>query len=190
MASETGSKHRQDDFLTCGDDFELFRRAVGDVHPLQHDRVVQAGRRAAPIPLQTALDEEQVLRDMMAQDYDQTEIETGEELWFCRPGLQPTLLRKLRRGQFTVQGELDLHGMTVPVARQALGDFLRERRLRGARCVRIIHGKGLGSRHRRPVLKNKVNAWLQRRDEVLAFCSARPVDGGTGAVYVLLRNSS
>lgn len=189
-------EHRHNDDLpisgndsgsNSGDDSGLFRREVGDVRPLQHDRVTHTGRRVAPVPLQTALDEEQVLRDMMAQDYDQAEIETGEELWFCRPGLQLTLLRKLRRGQFTVQGELDLHGMTVPVARQALADFLRAR---GARCVRIIHGKGLGSRHRRPVLKNKVNAWLQQRDEVLAFCSARPVDGGTGAVYVLLRNPS
>ena len=97
------------------------------------------------------------------------------------------MLRKLRRGQFQIGPALDLHGMTVATAREALTRFLHAARREGRSCVRIIHGKGNGSRHRGPVLKLKINHWLRQRDEVLAFCSARPVDGGTGAIYVLLR---
>lgn len=140
-----------------------------------------------PRPRQLELDEQAVLHDMFSDDLDPTELETGEELYFCRPGLQHSLLRKLKRGQFSVFAELDLHGLTSDQAREALAAFLRECRAKYIQCVRIIHGKGNGSPHRRPVLKGKVNHWLQQREEVLAFCSARPVDGGTGAVYVLLK---
>jgi DNA-nicking Smr family endonuclease len=135
------------------------------------------------------LEQQRIMRDMLSDAFDPAEIETGEELLFSRKGLQHGLIRKLRRGQFTVQAELDLHGLTVAEARQALAEFLADVRAAGARCVRIIHGKGYGSRHKQPVLKNKLNGWLQQRDEVLAFCSARQVDGGTGAVYVLLKRS-
>jgi DNA-nicking Smr family endonuclease len=114
-------------------------------------------------------------------------METGEEIYYCREGLQQTVLRKLKRGQFRVSAFLDLHGMTVTIARQALAHFLQIARRDNITCVRIIHGKGNRSRHKGPILKHKVNHWLRQRDEVLAFCSARPVDGGTGAVYVLLR---
>jgi DNA-nicking Smr family endonuclease len=168
-------------------DRELFRRSVGPVVPLKHDRIAHPAQRPPPIPAQRHLDERQVIQEMASQQPDYAELETGEELWFARSGIQTGLLRKLRRGQFSMQGELDLHGVTVPVARMALAGFLRDGCLRGLRCVRIIHGKGNGSHRREPVLKSKVNGWLQQRDEVLAFCSARPVDGGTGAVYVLLR---
>jgi DNA-nicking Smr family endonuclease len=168
-------------------DRELFRATVGNITPLYDDRVMPASKQLAPVPVQTLRDQEQVLQETLSDAYDGAELETGEELWFCRPGLQWGLLRKLRRGQFSLQGELDLHGMTVPMARHALTEFLHDSRLRGAVCVRIVHGKGRGSPRRQPVLKSKVNLWLQQRDEVLAFCSARPVDGGTGAVYVLLK---
>jgi DNA-nicking Smr family endonuclease len=170
-------------------DIALFRGTVGPINPLRDDKIVPPPKRFAPVPVQTLLDEQQVLRDMLSQEHDPAELETGEELWYCRTGVQAALLRKLRRGHFSVQGELDLHGMTVAAARQALAGFLRASRTRGVRCVRVIHGKGRGSRHRQPVLKHKVNRWLQQRDEVLAFCSARPVDGGTGAVYVLLKRA-
>jgi DNA-nicking Smr family endonuclease len=126
---------------------------------------------------------------MLYGDYDASDLETGEELLYRQPGLPPSVLRKLRRGQWSVQASLDLHGMTVPVAKDALSNFLRASRLTGRRCVLIIHGKGNGSHQRQPVLKGKVNLWLQQWNNVLAFCSARAVDGGTGAVYVLLRNS-
>jgi DNA-nicking Smr family endonuclease len=114
-------------------------------------------------------------------------METGEELFYCRSGLQHNVLRKLRRGHYAVEAELDLHGLRVAEARQALGTFLQNALERGIKTVRIIHGKGNGSLNKQPVLKGKVNHWLRQRAEVLAFCSARPVDGGTGAIYVLLR---
>ena len=169
------------------EDSELFRSTVGSVRPLQHDKIELQPPRVKPIPRQIWRDEQQVLRDMLSDDIDTAELETGEEMLFTRPGLQHNLLRKLRRGQFSVGSQLDLHGLTVPEARQALADFLRACQMRQMHCVRIIHGKGHGSPHKLPVLKNKVNSWLQQRDEVLAFCSARAVDGGTGAVYVLLK---
>jgi DNA-nicking Smr family endonuclease len=128
-----------------------------------------------------------VLVDMMSDEYDIADVETGEELLFFRPDLPSKTVKKLRRGDFSIQAELDLHGMFREDARKALALFLTSTRQRGLRCVRVIHGKGHGSPDKKPVLKNLVNRWLQQRDEVLAFCSARQVDGGTGAVYVLLR---
>ena len=98
-------------------------------------------------------------------------------------------MRKLRRGQYAIEAQLDLHGNTVPEARERVSTFLRDMQTQGKRCVRIIHGKGKSSEGKLPVLKGKVNAWLQQWDQVLAFCSARPNDGGTGAIYVLLRSN-
>jgi len=161
----------------------LFREAVKDVRPLRADRPEPDGPKPPPVPRQRERDDAQVLKDMLSDAVDPAELETGEELVFARPGLQHSVLRKLRRGQFSVEAELDLHGMTVVEARQALAEFLQAR---PGRCVRIIHGKGNSSAGRLPVLKGKVNHWLRQRREVLAFCSARPVDGGTGALYVLL----
>ncbi len=118
---------------------------------------------------------------------EHVEVEAGDELIFLRPGIQHSVLRKLRRGQYSDGAKLDLHGMNIPQAHQALAGFLRHCRVRRINCVRIIHGKGFGSKQQKPVLKNRVNAWLRQRDEILAFCSARPEDGGTGALYVLLK---
>lgn len=176
-----------DKFKISEDDIELFRQAVGKVSPLRHDRVQPARKHVPPVPSQRHRDERQVVEDMLSDVIDPADLECGDELLFSRPGIQHGVLRKLRRGQFSVDAELDMHGMTTLIARQALNEFLRGCRFSGARCVRIIHGKGRGSAHGRPVLKTKVNHWLQQRDEVLAFCSARPIDGGTGAVYVLLK---
>lgn len=168
-------------------DIELFRQAVGPVTPLPHDKAEPHRSTPPPEPNFTRRDEAQVLEDLLSDGFEPADLETGEELWFVRPGLQHNLLRKLRRGQFSVGAELDLHGHTVAAARGAISEFLHRCSAAQIRCVRIIHGKGRGSRQRLPVLKHKVNNWLRQRDEVLAFCSARPVDGGTGAVYVLLR---
>lgn len=165
----------------------LFRTAVGPVKPVRQDKVGPDRTQPPPEPLQTRMDEQQVLRDLLSEGYDPVDLETGEELHYARPGLQHSLLRRLRRGHFSVGAALDLHGMTVAMARQALSEFLRDARRNGTRCVRIVHGKGKGSRLGQPVLKRKLNLWLRQRDQVLAFCSARPVDGGTGAVYVLLK---
>ncbi len=168
-------------------DRELFRQTVGAVTPLHCDRVDPAPIYPAPIPQFTQADERQVLADMISDYFEPADLETGEELYYRREGVQQAVLRKLRRGHFRVGTALDLHGMTVATAKEALTTFLQHVRRNDIRCVRIIHGKGNGSRHRGPVLKQKVNHWLRQRDEVLAFCSAPAMDGGTGAIYVLLR---
>lgn len=171
------------------DDDDLFRRSLSDVKPLRHDRVEPHHKKRKPHPARHLEDEARVLKDMMSDDFVPEDIETGEHLFFARPGLQTKVLRKLRRGQFRIDDELDLHGLTVTEARQALTGFLQHCLAENNRCVRIIHGKGLGSAHRGPVLKQMLNKWLPLRDEILAFSSALPVDGGTGAIYVLLRKT-
>jgi DNA-nicking Smr family endonuclease len=171
-------------------DRDLFRRTVGPITPLRCDRVDPVPRHPAPYPRFTLADAPPALNDMLSDYFEPADLDTGEELCYRREGVQQTVLRKLRRGQFQVGPVLDLHGMTVVTAREALTMFLHSARHEGRTCVRIIHGKGHGSRYRGPVLKPKINHWLRQCDEVLAFCSARPVDGGTGALYVLLRRQS
>lgn len=168
---------------------KLFREAAAGSRPLKQDGRLAPGKRPKPIARQRQRDEEEVLASLLSDDYDPTEIETGEELSYARPGLQLTVWRKLRRGQYAIEAELDLHGRTVPEARELVHRFLRDSQARGKRCVRIIHGKGKSAEGKLPVLKGKVNGWLRQKDEVLAFCSARPQHGGTGAVYVLLRRA-
>ncbi|MFM8845985.1 MAG: Smr/MutS family protein [Gammaproteobacteria bacterium] len=133
------------------------------------------------------LGEAEVLEDSLHLSPADLEVEFGEELTYRRSGIQDAVMRRLRRGHYRVESELDLHGLTVPEAKQALRDFLSRVIARQSRCVRIIHGKGLGSGPRGPVLKKAVNVILRRTDAVVAFCTARPVDGGTGAIYVLLQ---
>jgi len=170
------------------DDNGLFRDAVRGAQRLRQDRVEPARRRRAPLPLQAKRDDAEVRNGMLALNPVSVELTSGEELLYCRPGVQRSTLRRLRRGHYSVQAELDLHGHTVAEAGVRLAEFLHDARLHGWRCVRIVHGKGHGSRHKRPVLKGQLNHWLPRRDQVLAFCSARPVDGGSGALYVLLKH--
>ena len=169
------------------DDIQLFRDSVGPVKPMRHDRVPPPRRAVSTRPRFRDQDEAEVLQDLLSDQFEPFELETGEELIYIRPGLQQRTLKKLRRGLFVVNGELDLHGMTVTIARQAVAEFLHECKRRHVQCARIIHGKGRGSRHRGPVLKQKIGYWLQQREEVLGYCSARGCDGGTGAVYVLLK---
>lgn len=166
---------------------ELFRAAVADARPLRDDRVTLTGPRPSPMPIQRLRDEQAVMQELLDESPLVSDCETGEELLFARPGLQHSVLRKLRRGAYSVEAQLDLHGLRVTEARLAVAAFLASATARGQRCVRIIHGKGNGSAFKQPVLKIKVNHWLRQRDEVLAFASAIPADGGTGAVYVLLR---
>ncbi len=166
---------------------DMFRRAMRDVKPLHCDWVPPRATPRKPIPRQRLRDEAEVLRDMLSDYYDPADLETGEELVYLKPGVQHSVLRKLRRGQYSVRRELDLHGMFVAEARAAVNEFLRECRKRNLSCVRIIHGKGYGSHQKQPVLKIKLNHWLRQHDHVLAFCSARSMDGGTGAVYALIR---
>ncbi|OHE59235.1 MAG: DNA mismatch repair protein MutS [Thiobacillus sp. GWE1_62_9] len=170
----------------------LFRRAVADATPLPpSDRAEIARPRPKPVAHQRRADEAQVLVDALSDPWDwEAAVSTGEELFFSRPGVPTAALRKLRRGGWVIQGELDLHGHTGDEARLALAAFLNRCMIEDRRCVRIIHGKGHGSKNRLPVLKNKVRHWLIQREDVLAFCQARTVDGGAGAVIVLLKSSS
>ncbi|HEX5515043.1 MAG TPA: Smr/MutS family protein [Gammaproteobacteria bacterium] len=167
---------------------DLFISAMEGVRPLTHDRVAPTRSRPAPIPRQALADEREVMAELLADEYDPDALASGEELMYARPGLQRRILRRLRRGHYSLAAELDLHGMTVRVAQLALQEFLLNCRRRDYRCVRIIHGKGRRSSNQGPVLKGKVDRWLRQREDVLAFCSAQPTDGGTGAVYVLLRH--
>ncbi|MGH8583648.1 MAG: Smr/MutS family protein [Gammaproteobacteria bacterium] len=169
-------------------DIALFRQTVGPVKPVTARRPPPPCRKAEPIPLQKRLDEQRVMQALLEAPDEWYELETGEEISYLAAGVRAGLLRRLRRGELSVQAQLDLHGMTVAVAKSALSEFLRQARNSGLRCVLIIHGKGNRSYQKRPVLKGKLNLWLQQREEILAFCSARPVDGSTGAVYVLLRH--
>jgi DNA-nicking Smr family endonuclease len=169
-------------------DLEAFRDAMRDVAPIAPpDRVQHPPERPAPVPQQTLADERQVLVESLSGDSWETTIEADGEMAFVRPGLPRQLLRKLRRGHWVIQDEVDLHGLNRETARLTTSDFLAAARRRGYRCVRIVHGKGLGSKNKEPVLKVKVRHWLMQRDEVLAFAPARPADGGTGAVVVLLK---
>ena len=171
------------------DDEALLREALKDVAPLPDPgKATLRGPPPKPIPVQKLRDDQQVLQDSLSNQIPfEVGLETGDELVFLRDGLSNMVLRKLRRGHWVTQDELDLHGLRSEEARQLLVAFLNEALARGLRCVRIVHGKGLRSENREPVLKRKVGNWLAQRDEVLAFVQARPEDGGSGAVVVLLK---
>ena len=171
---------------------ELLRDSLSDVTPLARPNKAQVGRpRPRPVPTQRLRDERAVLEDSLSDHAPwDSGFETGEELVFLRQGLPPHTLRKLRRGHWVIQDELDLHGLTSPDARALLIAFLNYSMRRGLRFVRIVHGNGLRSKNREPVLKHKVGTWLMRRDEILGFCQARRTEGGGGAVVVLLKSGS
>ncbi len=143
-----------------------------------------------PIPRQSLRDKRAVLLEAMSDELDLDHLlETDAALSWRREGVGSDTLRKLRRGRWTIQNEIDLHGLRRDEAREALGQFLRTAIQREWRCVRVIHGKGLSSPLREPVLKHKVRSWLMQRDEVMAYVQARPSDGGAGALVVLLRSA-
>jgi DNA-nicking Smr family endonuclease len=172
-----------------------FREAVRDVTPLARRSPKGAGgppaRKAPPDPIQRERDNRAVLAESVADDAIGVEslLETDASLSYRRNGIGADTLRKLRRGFWVVQAELDLHGHRVAEAHEALSIFLREVDQHGFRCVRIVHGKGRGSLDGVPVLKGKVRSWLARRNDVIAFCQAPPADGGAGALLVLLKPS-
>jgi DNA-nicking Smr family endonuclease len=170
-------------------DDDEFRRAVAGVEPLDKPRRVVLSRgRPAPVARQRQRDERAALAESLRGPVGVDDaLESGEELVYLRDGVPRQLLRKLRRGHWVVQDSLDLHGMNRAQAAESVAWFLRKCTSRGLRCVRIVHGKGLGSRNREPVLKAKVRRWLAVRDEVLAFCQAPATQGGGGALLVLLK---
>jgi DNA-nicking Smr family endonuclease len=169
----------------------LFVRAAGAVQPIRrHGRVDLAPDQPAPVPVQQQLDEQRVLQEALSDEFDATTLlDVDEALSFRRPGVGPDVTRKLRKGEWSIQGEIDLHGLRRDAAREALAAFIREAYRRGWRCVRVVHGKGLGSPGKTPVLKGKVQGWLVQKNEVLAFVQARGDEGGAGAVVVLLKPS-
>lgn len=170
---------------------ELFARAVGPVRPLKGTR--RHVFRAIPIPplaRQRQLDEQAVMHEAISDEFDvETLLDTDEALSYRRPGVSLEVVRKLRRGHWSLQGQIDLHGLRSDEARQALGAFIREAHKTGWRCVRVVHGKGLGSPGKTPVLKSKTQRWLVQKNEVMAFVQARASDGGAGALVVLLAPS-
>jgi len=169
-----------------------FRRAVADAVPISRRRRAAAHRpRIAPVPAQTRRDERAVLEESLRGPWSPEDaLETGDALVHLAPGVSRQVLLRLRRGYWTVQESLDLHGMTRVEAAAVVPEFLRECALRGLRCVRIVHGRGRGSKNREPVLKPKLGKWLAAREEVLAFCQAPALHGGAGAVLVLLKGRS
>jgi DNA-nicking Smr family endonuclease len=169
------------------EDARLFEQAVGRVRRLQHDATASDSRRPAPEPTQALLDEARVRDELMHSEIDPASIEVGEELSYLRDGVAPRVLRNLKRGHFSIADEIDLHQMTAEVARTVLKEFLDDSRHADRLCVKIIHGKGLRSRAAGPVLKRLVDQVLRRRGDVIAFASAKPAEGGTGATLVLLR---
>ena len=171
------------------DDAELFRRSIGDVKPIKtKPKVVKPPAEIAPIATQHLADEQQALHQSLSDDFSpESLLDSDADLSWQRSPLGADVVRKLRRGQWVIQDELDLHGARSHEARELLSWFLQQALKRGLRCVRVIHGKGYGSVNRQPVLKIKVPRWLMQHDAVLAYCQARPADGGAGALLVLLR---
>ncbi len=171
-------------------DRDLFRDAVGPVRLIKaHVEPPPPGKRPRPHARQFELDEATVRDELLSHAFDPGSIELGDEILYLKAGQPDRLLKQLRRGHFSVRAEIDLHQMTVAVAREAIKDFLADAKAHDELCVRIVHGKGLRSDARGPVVKRMTEQLLRRRDDVLAFASALPVQGGTGAVLVLLRGA-
>ncbi|MDR9834197.1 Smr/MutS family protein [Herbaspirillum huttiense] len=184
---------RQRQEAAAREEANIFRNSIGQVAPLRPkvvDKAHYLPEPPLPIPRQHLADEQAALLESLSDEFTvDTLMDSDENLSFARPGVGMDVLSKLRRGNWVIQAQLDLHGYRRDQAREALGEFLRQSRRRGLRCVRVIHGKGLGSVNKEPVLKHKVRNWLAQKDEVMAFCQARAADGGAGALVVLLRSS-
>ncbi len=167
----------------------LFENAVGKVQRLPDPGVADISpERPPPHPLQHQRDEAAALRESMSDEFDISSLlDTDAQLSFRRPGVGADVTQKLRKGKWSIQRQVDLHGLRSDAAREALGSFIRESHQQGIRCVRVIHGKGLGSPGKTPVLKDKVHRWLVQKAEVVAFVQAPPMQGGAGALVVLLQ---
>lgn len=169
------------------EDAALFREAVEGARPVKAKRL---HLRSTPPRAEARFrrqDEAAVMRDSLLVGAEAMDLETGEEIVYRRPHVKVGVLKSLRRGHFAIKAEIDLHGMNSQEARIELAAFVAECVDQRIQCARVVHGKGLRSGHRGPVLKASVNRWLRQWDDVLAFCSAPARDGGTGAIYVLLR---
>ncbi len=185
--ASTQAKARQQ----AASDKDLFVKAAGAVNPMPDKRkVLHKKEQTMPLAMQYQKDEKAVLKEAISDEFDvSTLLEVDEHLSFRRPGIGSDVTRKLRRGDWSIQRQLDLHGLRRDDARETLSIFIREAFQQGIRCVRVVHGKGLGSPGKAPVLKSRVHSWLVQKDEVLAFVQAKPADGGAGALVVLLMAS-
>jgi len=180
------------DMSVLHDPAALFRHAAGEVAPLKDRNLANVERPApAPRPRKREEDEREVLREALETPLTfEDRLDMGDEAAYLRVGLPRRVLTDLRRGRWVVQGELDLHGLTRDEARATLAQFIALALQQGRRCLRVIHGKGHGSPGRLPVLKHLSRGWLAQREDILAFCQARPHDGGDGALLVLLQASA
>ncbi len=167
---------------------DLFTRAAGAVKPIRAaTRVLLAPEPPAPIAVQQQLDDQRVLKEAISDQFDaSTLLDVDDAMSYRRTGIGTDVTRKLRKGHWSIQREIDLHGLRSDDARDVLSAFIRESHKQGLRCVRVVHGKGLGSPGKTPVLKGKVHSWLIQKNEVLAFVQARADEGGAGALVVLL----
>lgn len=172
-------------------DHDIFREAMSGVAPLSqnfsHSKVHHEVEKPKAKPFRSAMEEEFFIHDPLSDELEIEEVDPTEVLSFCRTGIQNSVFRKLRSGQYRISDELDLHGSSLKQAKLILVYYLQEAVQFEGCCVRVIHGKGHRSNDNKPVLKTHVNHWLSEHDRVLAFHSAKPKDGGTGAVYVLLK---
>ncbi len=169
------------------EDSALFRDAVGDVRPVSTGKHHEAPKKPPAIPRQSRADERSVMDELLSDFSENDLLETGEHLSYTIPGVKRSELKNLKSGKYAIQATLDLHGFNREDSRKMMSTFLRESQERRHHCIRIIHGKGRKTVDQAPVLKPAVAEWLMRQKSVLAFCSARNSDGGTGALYVLLR---
>lgn len=170
---------------------ETFLNAMKDVRPLKiKSKSIQlTSEKPKPIPKKLIEDEDKVLYESLSDDYLFAELESDENTFYLKNGHSPEIINKLRRGFWTIQESLDLHGFTSDEAKIKLVSFLRLCQKRNVRCIRIIHGKGIGSVNKEPVLKKRVRSWLMQKQEIIAYVETPRHDGGSGAIIVLIKES-
>ncbi len=190
-ARELAAKQAAEKALLAQKAARLFADTVGTVAPIKRNNTAQLPTQPpAPIALQRTIDEAQVMRDSLSDEFGVEQLlETDSDLSYRTQGISLEVLNKLRRGDWAIQGQLDLHGFRVDEARVALTQFLHIANERGWRCVRVVHGKGLGSKDKQPILKGRVRSWLVQTKAVQCFVAARASEGGAGALIVLLASS-
>ena len=173
------------------EDDDLFWEEVKDVKPLKvKSRLVDIAKkkpRPKPIAQQLIEDERNVLIESLSDEYISNRVELDGDSSYLRNGHSPDIIKRLKKGYWTIQGSIDLHGMISKEAKDYIVDYIQECKKKKIRCIRIIHGKGYGSKNKEPVLKKKVRNWLMQKDEVIAYSEAPRHDGGSGVVIVLLK---
>jgi len=153
---------------------------------MQSDKIAPYRKKIKPIAQQRLADDSRVMEELLSSDDESSSFFSGDELTFLRDGYPRRILRKLRRGEYAIQEELDLHGLIAAEAKEQVHGFINECARHQISAVRIVHGKGLHSRDKKPILKNLILGWLKKNQFVLAVCSTPANDGGTGAIYALI----